>query len=662
VKQVRYWHSAALLGLGLAVGSCKSDDPSAPLFRGTTVSILDVPADGVVLQDGTLQLRAVVKDGTGADVRDVAVTWSSSDRRMATVSDQGLVTGVALGAVVVRAAAGGATDDRELSVRIGVPAPASRDADPVTTTLLDGLLRITVPSRALPSGAVLHLRPATGMPRSDELVAGTAVELGPEALRFEQSVTIAFSWEGVPAGQRSRLRIHRVDDGEWEPVSSIVDPFDQRVRASITRAGIYALLLRPPASSLVASAGDGQQASAGSSVPVAPRVTARDAAAAPVEGAVVRFSVISGGGSIVGADSGVSDGQGMAALLGQWRLGPTAGANALRAAVDGAAAPAVTFNATATSTILPAILFSQDEVIFDGTVGLNPAPRNVTVASSTSIPILALSIGPVQYTPAGVAGWLQATLDRSTTPAVLRLAPASSSLPPSDYVARVPVRSAMPGVAPETVTVRLAVRHGATSAIIVTQQLSGAVSGNVATGQPRLEFRTAAGTISPVSEQVTAALMSGGGTLRGTMTVLAVNGVATFTDLRVDGFGPHRLRFTGGGVSVDGGSFTISQVLASISIDPHSTDVEEDRNFLVPLQVRLRDEAGLDYMAPKMVTASKESGPGQLEGNTAVNSAAGIAKFTNLHIDDGLGVHTIRFRTTSPALTVVTGPITVRPR
>jgi hypothetical protein len=82
----------------------------------------------------------------------------------------------------------------------------------------------------------------------------------------------------------------------------------------------------------------------------------------------------------------------------------------------------------------------------------------------------------------------------------------------------------------------------------------------------------------------------------------------------------------------------------------------------VPLQVRLRDEAGLDYMSPKTVTASKESGPGQLEGNTAVSSTGGIARFTNLHIDDGLGVHTIRFRTTSPALTVVTGPITVRPR
>lgn len=651
----------ALAGAVLAANGCKGDKPSAPLFRGTTIAILDAPEDGVLLHERALRLRASVRDADGVDLPDVPVGWRVSDEHVASVTDDGVVTALRLGEVEVRATGGGATDILPFSVRIGVPVPGPDDDDPVTSELLEGLLRVTVPEDAMPAGAVLHVRPAANVPSNERLLPGTAVELGPSSLRFDRSVTIAIAYpDDVPAGQRSRLRLYRVDDDGWAAVASFVDPVDERVRAGITRAGIYAIHLRPPPTDLAVLSGDGQQAGVGAPVPIAPRVVAREGEE-PAEGAVIRFSVASGGGRIVGPDSGISDASGVAVLPGEWYLGPAAGANSLRAAPDGATTPVVTFTATASAIALPVIVVSHPEVNFDATVGTSPPPREVLVASSSGIPVIGLSVGTVRYELGGSTGWLQATLDRSLTPAVLRLAPSTVALPANDYVAFVPLRSSVPGIDPETVTVRLGVRHGATSSALVSRQLAGAVSGRVATTQPRIEFRSASGALSPVSDLVTAVLVGGLGTLRGTTTVAAVSGVATFADLRIDGYGVHRLRFSGGGVSVDGSTFNVSQLLASLEIVDQPSETEEDKVFPVVPRIRLLDDAGLSYQPSKTVIASIASGSGELEGNESVSATDGFARFPGLRIEDGTGLHTLRFRTTNPTLSVISAAFTVRP-
>lgn len=649
----------ALAGAVVAVGSCAGDDPTDPLFRGTTVTIQDAPDDGVLLQDRTLQLRAAVRSDDGEQLTDIPVTWRSSNTERATVSATGEVTPMTMGEVQISAAAGGATDTRPMSVRLAVPLPASRDEGPLTSTLLDGLVRLTVPARAVDSDEVLHIRPAVAPPANSRLIAGAAVDLGPASLRFDESVTLALEYpDEVPVLERSFLRIFRVDDGRWTIVGGTLDLTQGRVRTNISRAGTYALFRRSTPASLVLGSGDGQQAALGGTVSAKPRVVARDDAAAPVEGAVVRFAVLSGGGMIVGADSGVSDGAGEAALLGEWQLGQSPGANALRASLVGVSAPAVTFTATATAA--PALSVSHDEVSFDATVGASPPPRFVQVTATTALG--GLSLGPVTYPIGDASGWLQASLDRTSTPAALRVAPLSSSLPASDYVARIPIRSSVPGVVAETVLVHLGVRHGSTSAVVVTRQVAGAVSGFVATTQPRVELRTSTGALSPVNVMVQVELESGAGTLSGTRSVMAVNGVATFVDLRLDGWGSHRLRFSTGGVSQDGSSFTVQQLLASLVVLVQPNDAEEDRNFKVQPVIGLRDHAGLPFMSPKTVTASVASGSGDLEGSESVASSGGVAAYHNLKIDDATGPHVLRFRTTGPTLTVNSASFDVRDR
>jgi hypothetical protein len=643
----------------LGLTACASDEPSTPLFSGTTVAILDAPDDGVLLQDSTRQLRAVVRDADGTDVPGVSITWRSSDETRARVTADGRVTALALGELELRATAGGAFDAREMSVRAAVPAPLSRDGDPVTSTLLGGVLRLTVPPRAIPSGGVLHVRPARDTPADERVIGSTAVELGPGGMRFDESVTISLAVpEDIPLGERLMLRLARVDDDEWDTVGgSVIDGSLGRVRANITRAGTYAIRRRNAPSSLAIADGDGQSAGLNGVVPIRPSVIARDEEQAPVQGAVVRFAVTGGGGAIVGPDSGVAGADGVAALEGEWRLGGVTGQNSLRAALPGSAVPPVSFTATALAQ--PSIVVSHPEVNFEAEAGANPPPRDVQVTSSTSQQVTGLSVGPVAYVQGDASGWLNASLDRGSTPAVLRVAPATSALPVRDYIARVPLRSSVAGVRPDTVEVRVGVRPGTAAALVVTRQLSGATSGRVAGTQPRVEFRTASGAVAPVASAVTVEVASGNGTLVGTTTVSAVAGVATFAGLRIDGYGTHRLRFSAGGLATDGASFTVSQQLAALEIETQPGGGEEDQPFAQQPVILLLDDAGLRFQPAKTVTASIASGDGDLEGTTAVVSQQGVARFTNLRIDDGEGTFTLRFRTTSPTRTVISAPFVI---
>jgi adhesin/invasin len=80
-------------------------------------------------------------------------------------------------------------------------------------------------------------------------------------------------------------------------------------------------------------AGEGQQAIAGTAVPVAPEVTVRDAQGNPVSGVAVTFAVTQGGGSVTGAAK-TTDAAGRAAVT-DWTLGELAGQNRLTATAAG---------------------------------------------------------------------------------------------------------------------------------------------------------------------------------------------------------------------------------------------------------------------------------------------------------------------------------------
>ena len=90
-----------LVAGGLFCGGSTSG-PSVTTVAAVTVS---TPLKNVDVGH-TAQLSAVAFDQTGAELVGVTFQWSSSDKTIATVSNTGLVTGVAVGSARITAVTG----------------------------------------------------------------------------------------------------------------------------------------------------------------------------------------------------------------------------------------------------------------------------------------------------------------------------------------------------------------------------------------------------------------------------------------------------------------------------------------------------------------------------------------------------------------------------
>jgi len=88
------------------------------------------PATGSIAVGATIQLDATLRDARGRAMEGPAVTWSSSAPAIATVSRQGLVTGVTAGTVTVTALAEGKQGNAAITVR-APPAPPPEVVLPV---------------------------------------------------------------------------------------------------------------------------------------------------------------------------------------------------------------------------------------------------------------------------------------------------------------------------------------------------------------------------------------------------------------------------------------------------------------------------------------------------------------------------------------------------
>ena len=100
---------------------------------------------------------------------------------------------------------------------------------------------------------------------------------------------------------------------------------------------------------------------------------------------------------------------------------------------------------------------------------------------------------------------------------------------------------------------------GTATKLAITTQPAGAVSGVPFTSQPVVEIRDANGVkVANSTAAVTVATYTSAGILSGTMTVNAIAGVATFTNLKILGPGPQVLLFTSPNLtSATSTSFTV---------------------------------------------------------------------------------------------------------
>ncbi len=115
-----------------------------------------------------------------------------------------------------------------------------------------------------------------------------------------------------------------------------------------------------PPSAIEITAGNNQQSTVGQPLPVTPTARVRDKDGHNLSAITVRFTVVSGGGTIA-ADTAITDANGVV-VLPSWTLGTRSGANTLKVQASGLTT-SVTVNATGTAAA-PSNLATVDQVNF----------------------------------------------------------------------------------------------------------------------------------------------------------------------------------------------------------------------------------------------------------------------------------------------------------
>ncbi|MDB4913539.1 MAG: hypothetical protein JWM95_1183 [Gemmatimonadetes bacterium] len=350
---------------------------SAPVQYPTGYVVVS-PATATLRAGGSTQaLTAVVKDVVSRTVPD-AVTWSSSDPAVASVdANSGVVTPVADGLATITATS---------TTRTGTAVITVSAANGGNTTITGVPATLTVGSA---STITVQARTA----------AGANMTLGGDVVLLS-----------VSAGSVSAVTDN--NNGTYtatlnSTVATTISITGTINSAAIGHPGSVTFTAGTPAS-MVKSAGDGQSATSGSAVSIAPAVTVTDTYGNPVSGVSVAFTVASGGtGAAVTGSPATTNASGIA-TAGSWTLGNSAATNTLDASATGLST--VTFTATGTAG-LPASATIQSA---------NPqsAAVNAAVAAAPSVLIRDANNNPVpgvQVTFAVTGGGGSATGTTPTT-------------------------------------------------------------------------------------------------------------------------------------------------------------------------------------------------------------------------------------------------------
>ena len=336
-------------------------------------------------QTGTVQapvaesLVVQVVDRFGNPVGGVPVSWSAQGG--GDVSPASAVTGVD----------GRAATQRILGSQVG-----SYGTTAVATPLPDDAITFT--TRAVAAQLVFETQPgataASGQPFDPQPVLRLQDPSGAPLARAGVSVTVQIaSGDGALRGTTTQE-----SDGDGRVTfTDLAIVGAPGARTLIFAADGYASAISTPVSlgvgapaSVAATAGDGQSATVGTAVPIAPAVIVRDAGGTPVAGVAVAFAVASGGGSVSGGSA--TTGADGVATVGRWTLGDATGPNTLRATVgaDNVTGNPVTFTATGTPGAASADKSS-----------VSVSPATIPASSGSSISVITIVVRDQAGNPIG---------------------------------------------------------------------------------------------------------------------------------------------------------------------------------------------------------------------------------------------------------------------
>ena len=374
------------------------------------------------------------------------------------------------------------------------------------------------------------------------------------------------------------------------------------------------------AAAIAKNAGDGQSATVGTTLPVAPSVIVRDASGNPVAGAGVVFAVASGGGTASGLSS-TTNAAGIA-TVGSWTLGNTTGANTLTASVGNIV---TTFTATATAG--SASKFALASAIPTSiVVGATPPTVRVQVTDAAGNPSATAGV-VVTATAVVQPGAITAAQTATTDAAGIATFVGAPYIGP---LGAATITLSAPGFTSLTTGSIPVVVGAAAKLMIATQPASTGTSGAVLAPQPVIQVADAGSNpVSSAGVSIVAAIASGGGSLGGTAAVAtAATGLAAFTDLSIAGAaGARTLQFSSAGLlSVTSNAVTLSvgTPTAMLKNAGDAQTATAGTAVAVAPSVIVRD-AGNTPVPGVAVTFAVATGGGSATGLTTTTNGAGIA-------------------------------------
>ena len=288
-RRLRWTGGLLLLSLGLA--GCDLITGNAPEASTIVISPSGITFDAI---GATATLAAEVRDQNNQILGSAVVTWSSSDPNVATISPAGLVTAVRNGTATITAAAGAASGSVNLSV--------AQLATMLEKVSGDGQLGPA--GEPLPESLVIHARdrlgnPAIGVPVEFQIIEGGGSPT-PAQTQTDVQGRASTTWIlGALAGEAQAVRgflSFRVGEG----------------------VNFEATAVPGLPGEIVVVSGDGQAAPRLSTLSDPLTVRVEDRFQNTVEGVIVEFAVIEGGGSVQPSSTS-TDVAGLATT--QWTLG-----------------------------------------------------------------------------------------------------------------------------------------------------------------------------------------------------------------------------------------------------------------------------------------------------------------------------------------------------
>jgi len=404
----------------------------------------------------------------------------------------------------------------------------------------------------------------------------------------------------------------------------------QKVRATVAGDGapdgllvdFSATAFSGVGANIVVVSGDGQTAAVGSALPESLVVRVTDALDNPVVGAEVTWDV--GGGGSISPGSVTTDASGLAAA--QRVLGNAAGTQTASASSSGLAS--VTFTHTAEAANPTALILISGDA--------QSAQANTTLADPLVVRLVddnGNGVGNKAIT------WLAAPGSGSVNPQNVTTSPtgfAQTSWTLGNNAGGGQVNAVFSGLpaVPFTATVLA----GAATKLAFTQVPVNTSAGGSITPAVKVAIQDAAGnTVTSATDAVTIAIGNNpnSGTLFGTKTVGAVNGVATFAGLSIDRSGDgYTLTATASGLTgVTSPSFDILPGAANrLVFVTGPTDRVVGEKFSPALQVQVQDAGGNPVLLATGQITITSSVTGSLSGTATATPILGTATFNNLAI------------------------------